>query len=91
MLSCGASVTIVIPAAFVSLYAQAVKRCSARGRLRITASGPFHNLVVWATIALCGHLGIGTLLMSLTGFEYIGHFGRAITDINIVSRQVTPL
>ncbi|KAK7689510.1 hypothetical protein QCA50_007302 [Cerrena zonata] len=93
ILSCGASLTVIIPAAFVSLPTQAVQRCSARGRMRITASGPFHNLVIWSTLALWSSLGFGPFFWSLAGFEYVGHFGRAVTDISFESplREYIPV
>lgn len=92
MLSCGASLTVIIPTAFVSLPVQAIKRCSSRGRMRITSSGPFHNLVIWATMTLWGSLSLGPFIWSFAGFEYVGHFGRAIADINLVGiHEILPM
>lgn len=81
---CGASLTVALPAAFVALPVQAMNRCSPLGRMRITASGPFHNLVIWATLALWSSLSLSSFFWSLAGFQYVGHFGRVITNINEV-------
>ncbi|CAL1710715.1 unnamed protein product [Somion occarium] len=85
ILSCGLTLTLIVPAAFVSLPSHAVKRCSPRSRLRIISSGPFHNLVLWAAIALWTVLGIDRIFWSLAGYQYVGHFGRAIVNINTES------
>lgn len=78
LLSTGASITILIPSAFVSLSSAAVQSLPSRPRMNIIAAGPFHNLVYWTLLVLALQMGIGRHLWYIMGYDYIGHFGRVV-------------
>ncbi|KAG2148230.1 uncharacterized protein EDB93DRAFT_1250292 [Suillus bovinus] len=68
MLAAGASITLMFPAAFVTLPSAKVEELSLLGRLRIITSGCFHNLALWLTLLAAAWSGIGQRIL-LVGYE----------------------
>ncbi|KAH8109491.1 hypothetical protein DFH11DRAFT_1627687 [Phellopilus nigrolimitatus] len=75
----GASITIVLPSAFVSL-SPSLKSLPAVSRLRIVAAGAWHNLLLWGLIYLASIAGAGSL-WSAIGWSDVQASGLVVLGI----------
>lgn len=89
LLHAGASVFVFMPSAFVTFPSTALEGLAPLRRLRIIAAGPFHNLVFWCLIMLAGQIGLGTVLVSITGYKDVSAFGRVVVQVDNVSSLPT--
>ena len=86
ILSAGASITIIFPAAFVTLPTTALDALAPRARARIVAAGPFHNLLLWLLLASAARSGLDSALWSF-GYKDVSSMGRAVINVDTVSLQ----
>lgn len=84
LLSVGASLTLILPSAYVSLPSSGVENLSPRARLRVISSGAFHNLVLWAILAGISSLGLASFVASCLGYRDVGSLGKAVIWVNEV-------
>lgn len=82
--SAGASITVCIPAAFVSFSTATLDTLRLSSRSKITAAGPFHNLLFWCFWALAGYIG-GGLFFTILGYKDINLLGRVVLSVDDVS------
>jgi S2P endopeptidase len=83
ILSSGASIIVCIPAAFVSYPTVALDTLRRSARSRITAAGPFHNLLFWCFCFLASYFGSG-LFCALLGYKDISSLGRVVLKVEDV-------
>ncbi|PPQ99972.1 hypothetical protein CVT24_009551 [Panaeolus cyanescens] len=81
MTSCGAYLLLFIPAAFVSFSQTGFKNLNASARLRITAAGPFHNLLLWWFLAVFAMTPLPGLLGFFTGYKTLNGEGVVVVGI----------
>lgn len=74
VLSAGFSLHWIIPSAFLSLASTSLDAASPWARVRIAASGAWHNLVLWGILWLAGSSGI----LKLTGHLVATPFWRSV-------------
>ncbi|KAJ6554068.1 hypothetical protein B0H10DRAFT_1848470 [Mycena sp. CBHHK59/15] len=79
--SAGASLTVVMPAAFVTFPATSLEALKPLARSRIIGAGPFHNLAFWCFLILIGHTGAGGLF-ARTIYQEVSTLGRVVMDID---------
>lgn len=91
LLSVGASLMVLLPAAHVALPSAAVERLSPRSRLRVIAAGALHNLVTWIILWLLATLGLGGFLWSCLGYRDIGTYGRVVVALDEVLTFLYPI
>jgi hypothetical protein len=84
MLSIGASFTVLIPSAFVTLSVTSLEGLLPLGRLRIIAAGPFHNLVFWCLLVATGKMGLGRAMWSVSGYQDVSSSGRVVITVDKV-------
>ncbi|PCH41919.1 hypothetical protein WOLCODRAFT_17384 [Wolfiporia cocos MD-104 SS10] len=77
VLSTGASLTLLIPSAFVSLPTAAVSALPARARLRIASAGAFHNLALWLALIVLARVPLHALL----GYADVGAWGAVVIAV----------
>ncbi|THH07642.1 hypothetical protein EW145_g3246 [Phellinidium pouzarii] len=75
----GASVTLVLPSAFVSL-SPSLNTLSSSARLRIIAAGAWHNLFIFCLIYLASVAGAGSFWLA-AGWTDIGKTGLVVTGL----------
>lgn len=88
MTACGASLTVCVPAAFVSFPTSGMKALSAKARARIVAAGPYHNLVFWVLLVLASRSGVVHLASFVSGYRDISSIGRVVVQVNPVGGSV---
>ncbi|KAF9042911.1 hypothetical protein BJ165DRAFT_1348532 [Panaeolus papilionaceus] len=81
MTSCGAYLLLVIPAAFVSFSSSGFKTLSSSSRLKITAAGPFHNLLLWWVLAVFVMTPLPGLLAFFTGYKTLNGEGVVVVSV----------
>jgi S2P endopeptidase len=84
LVSCGASLTAIIPSAFVSFSSSSLASLHPPAKARITAAGPFHNLVTWVLLMTAKVMGIGGVIRSM-GYINVSSIGRNIVSVESVS------
>ncbi|KAF8816408.1 hypothetical protein BYT27DRAFT_7127826 [Phlegmacium glaucopus] len=82
MIDAGASFTICIPIAFVTFSVAGLKTLRPQARSRITAAGPFHNLVLWVFLALVTRLGLFSLASFVSGYRHISDVGQVVISVD---------
>ncbi|KZT21974.1 hypothetical protein NEOLEDRAFT_719998 [Neolentinus lepideus HHB14362 ss-1] len=78
----GASLSLLLPSAFVKLSSPSLASLSPPARLRIIASGAFHNLLMWVVLVLLISSPIGKLGWRLLGYADVGAYGRVVTGFD---------
>ncbi|EMD32425.1 hypothetical protein CERSUDRAFT_99509 [Gelatoporia subvermispora B] len=91
LLSTGASLTLLLPSAFVALPASATRALPAPARLRLIAAGAFHNLLLYLFLVALAHLGLGAALWGAAGYTDVARFGRVVTRVAELSPLATHL
>ncbi|KAF6760371.1 hypothetical protein DFP72DRAFT_882024 [Ephemerocybe angulata] len=86
MLSCGASLTVLIPTAFVSLSTSLYRGLSALPKARIVSAGAFHNLLMWGVLVFLRTAGIASLATALF-YQDVRSEGRLVVSVD----QASPL
>lgn len=86
LISCGASLTVIIPSAFVSFSSSSLASLRPPTRARIIAAGPFHNLVTWALLITAKLIGIGGWIRSM-GYIDVSKIGRNVVSVEGVSGE----
>ncbi|KAH0828615.1 hypothetical protein J3R83DRAFT_2945 [Lanmaoa asiatica] len=81
MLSCGVSVTFLLPSAFVTLPAARLEKLSPRDRLQIVSGGCFHNFVLFCLLFSAAWLGAG-FLPTWIFFQDISALGRFVISVD---------
>lgn len=84
MLTAGASFIICIPAAFVTFPVSATNYLTSQARSRVTAAGPFHNLVFWCFILGVSRLGIGQAAAFISGYKDSSSLGKVVVGVDVV-------
>jgi len=87
MIDAGASFTICIPIAFVTFSVAGLKTLMPQARSRITAAGPFNNLMLWAFLALVTRLGLFNLASFVSGYRHISDVGQVVISVDTVSES----
>ncbi|KAF9809340.1 hypothetical protein IEO21_07442 [Rhodonia placenta] len=87
LLSIGASLTLVFPSAFVALSSAATQALAPRGRMRISSSGAFHNLLLWLVLNVAARAGADRLLWSGLQYADTSAWGRVVVGVE----QSSPL
>src|SRR6266545_877994 len=82
MLAAGASFTICIPSAFVTF--PVTNNLTSQARSRVTAAGPFHNLVFWCLILGFSRLGIAQVATFISGYKNMSSLGKVVVDVDVV-------
>ncbi|KAG1733856.1 uncharacterized protein EDB91DRAFT_624050 [Suillus paluster] len=80
ILAAGASITLIFPAAFVTLPSARVEELSSLDRLRVVTSGCFHNLTLWLILLGAAWTGIGQWSLSV-GYEDVSPRGLIVAHI----------
>jgi S2P endopeptidase len=83
MLAAGASITLMFPAAFVTLPSARVEELSLLDRLRVITSGCFHNLTLWLILLAAVWSGIGQRML-LVGYEDVSARGLMVAHVEAV-------
>ncbi|KAJ7254704.1 hypothetical protein B0H12DRAFT_1114912 [Mycena haematopus] len=81
IISAGVSITIVIPAAFVTFPTTTLEALKSFARSRIIAAGPFHNLVFWFLLFLVDRAGTGDFLTH-TLYREVSDIGRVVVGMD---------
>lgn len=74
VLSAGFSLHWIIPSAFLSLASSSLDAANPWSRIRIAASGAWHNLVLWGILWLAGSSGI----LQFSGYLAASPFWRSV-------------
>lgn len=82
--SIGASLTLVIPSAFVALSPISDSVDQRLPRLRVISAGAWHNLLLWGVLYFATVAGIGHAWTYL-GWSDISSRGRAVVGVDAVS------
>ncbi|KAJ3573613.1 hypothetical protein NP233_g2329 [Leucocoprinus birnbaumii] len=91
ILSSGASLIICIPAAFVAFSTEKLDTLRPAMKAKITAAGPFHNLLflgVWFLVGWVMRLRdgmVGGLVLSVAGYRDVSEFGRVVVGVEETS------
>jgi len=84
LLSAGVSLTIFLPAAFVTFSAAAMNNLNRQARSRVIAAGPFHNLIFWCWLMLLVQLGFENVIAFISGYKDVSSIGKVVVDVNTV-------
>ncbi|EJD07925.1 uncharacterized protein FOMMEDRAFT_144109 [Fomitiporia mediterranea MF3/22] len=76
----GASLTVVLPSAFVSFSSSMDSMALETSRLRVIASGAWHNFLLWGTIYLASFMNFSSLWSAL-GYRDASDFGLVVLEI----------
>ncbi|KAH6904301.1 hypothetical protein BKA70DRAFT_1109670 [Coprinopsis sp. MPI-PUGE-AT-0042] len=80
LISSGASLTLIIPSAFVSFSTSSLASLQPSAKARIIAAGPFHNLVTWGFLTAARMTGIGGWVRSV-GYMDVSRTGRGVVSV----------
>ncbi|KAI5117126.1 hypothetical protein M0805_007973 [Coniferiporia weirii] len=75
----GASITLVLPSAFVSL-SPSISMLSASAKMRIVAAGAWHNLLLWGALYLATFAGAGRL-WRVVGWRDVREMGLVVLGV----------
>ncbi|KAF8234469.1 hypothetical protein L208DRAFT_1393838 [Tricholoma matsutake] len=81
LLFSGASFTLLIPSAFVTISATALTELTSRRRLRIIAAGPFHNILLWCMLLTVQQTGLGSVLWAV-GYRDLAAIGNIVVRVD---------
>ncbi|TFK24087.1 hypothetical protein FA15DRAFT_704849 [Coprinopsis marcescibilis] len=84
MMSSGATLMLVIPAAFVALSTASMSSLEKQGQARIIAAGPFHNIVFWVVLVVSRLSGLDDLMTSVW-YKDISAVGRSVMSVEAES------
>jgi len=84
MIAAGASFTICLPVAFVTLPTSGMQALTARARSRVISAGPFHNLVLWCFLVLITRTGVANLASYVSGYRNVSDVGKVVVDVDQV-------
>ncbi|KAF9447627.1 hypothetical protein P691DRAFT_776009 [Macrolepiota fuliginosa MF-IS2] len=87
ILTSGVSITVCLPAAFVSFSSATLDTLRPSAKSRVIAAGPFHNLLFWCFWALAGYLGSG-VFFALLGYKDVSSIGRVVLNVDEASPLV---
>ncbi|KAL5521099.1 hypothetical protein ACEPAG_9021 [Sanghuangporus baumii] len=79
MHSVGASLTVILPSAFVA-FASPMDTLSAFGRLRVISSGAWHNFVLWALLYFVSLSNIKSAWTSF-GWQNVNDLGVVVVEV----------
>ncbi|KAG2128003.1 hypothetical protein DEU56DRAFT_742147 [Suillus clintonianus] len=80
ILAAGASITLMFPAAFVTLPSARVEELSLLDRLRVITSGCFHNLTLWLILMGVAWSGVGQRILSV-GYQDVSAQGLIVAHV----------
>jgi len=75
---------VLLPTTFVKLSSVALDSLLPAGRIRVIASGSFHNLLLWSLLTVLCKSGIGVLLWSIP-YRNVSSLGRVVVNVEPVS------
>lgn len=84
MLSCGITVTVLFPSAFVTLPAARLEKLPPRDRLQIISGGCFHNFVLLCLLFSATWLG-ASVFPTWILFQDVSSLGRLVLSVEHVS------
>jgi S2P endopeptidase len=87
--SVGAYLTVLIPAAFVSLSSDALDSMRVRDKLRVIAAGSFHNLLFYAILSGLAWSGVNSAFVALLGYSDVGGLGLVVARIEEVPARMS--
>ncbi|KAK0211143.1 hypothetical protein DFS33DRAFT_353756 [Desarmillaria ectypa] len=79
--SVGATLTLIIPSAFVTFPGSYLETLKPASRARIIAAGPWHNAVFWIILVFLGWLRLSYYALTLFAYEDISGLGRVVLDV----------
>jgi hypothetical protein len=82
----GASLILVLPAAFVALDESSMNSRRTIERLRIIAAGAFHNIACYALLLSCTWLRLGSITLKALGYSNVSQSGLVVIGIELVRR-----
>ncbi|KAI0084668.1 hypothetical protein BDY19DRAFT_970529 [Irpex rosettiformis] len=80
--SIGASLSLIIPSAFVGLPSAPVQALPPKGKLRLISSGAWHNLVFWLFLYMVAYMRIGSFILRSVGYTDVGRWGRVVVGVH---------
>ena len=84
LLSAGFSLSIILPAAFVSLSSGALSALQPRARARIACAGAWHNLLLYLLLVILARSNVAGIVWGAIGYEDVRRFGRVVLGTDVV-------
>ena len=90
LISAGFSLSIILPAAFVSLSSGALSALPPRARARIACAGAWHNLLLYLLLVVLAHANFAGMVWGAVGYEDVRRFGRVVLGTDVVRQVIWP-